>query len=298
MELHSLFADFDPAHDIGAQEAVRSLLGSEVTYSGDLSQHVTLAPYDRSKLALPGIRTPANSLVDLLDSEASKTIVGFKTELLLDEHSYNSRIHEEGKAVPYLDPRLRNTKEYQLFISELYSQHIIGFIDVCQSMCGAFTVVKKDGQLRLIIDARPTNQMFKKCASMPMGGSSAWSSISVPDSSDLYNAQYDVEAYFYRCGLPSDWWPYFCLPRVRRDFAEALGYDTSGLRGEYIYPCLRVLPMGFSWAMFFAQRVHVHTCIRVCQRIASLSTVDLLLSSIQRTRLLLCALCLIVTTGT
>ena len=87
MELHSLFADFDPAHDIGAQEAVRSLLGSEVTYSGDLSQHVTLAPYDRSKLALPGIRTPANSLVDLLDSEASKTIVGFKTELLLDEHS-------------------------------------------------------------------------------------------------------------------------------------------------------------------------------------------------------------------
>ncbi len=170
MELHSLFADFDPAHDIGAQEAVRSLLGSEVAYSGELSQHMTLAPYDRSKLALPGIRTPANSLVDLLDSEASKTIVGFKTELLLDEHSYNSRIQEEGKAVPYLDPRLRNIKEYQLFISELYSQHIIGFIDTCHSMCGAFAVVKKMENFDLLSTLELLIKCSKNVPRCPWGG--------------------------------------------------------------------------------------------------------------------------------
>ena len=78
-------------------------------------------------------------------------------------------------------------------------------------------------------------------------------------------AQFDAEAYFYRCGIPTTMGKYFCLPKVRKSFIQSLGVDVSQLAGDFVHPHLTVLPMGFSWAMYLAQRVDVHISLLATQ---------------------------------
>ena len=97
---------------------------------------------------------------------------------------------------------------------------------------------------------------------MVVGGSSAWSSVRIPAGRKLYTSTYDIEAYFYRCGVPSDLGRFFSLRGVPRGLAEDLGADVAGLRGKQLFRFLTVVPMGFSWSMWIAQRVHVHLSLR------------------------------------
>eukprot|EP00975_Prorocentrum_lima_P067163 12913340-Prorocentrum_lima.AAC.1 len=61
-------------------------------------------------------------------------------------------------------------------------------------------------------------------------------------------------------------WDYFCLPAVPACF---VGKDLErfGIRVasplEPVYPCCRSLVMGFSWSLFFAQRVNEALAARV-----------------------------------
>ena len=118
----------------------------------------------------------------------------------------------------YIDPTLAaSNSEYITFITNLYHQHLISFTDSPLAEAGLFFVRGKDGRIRLIIDCRPGNQRMKPCSKMVMGGSSAWSNVQIPTDATLFTAQYDVEAYFYRIGIPSGLGRLFCLPEVPRE---------------------------------------------------------------------------------
>ena len=79
-----------------------------------------------------------------------------------------------------------------------------------------------------------------------------------------YTAQEDVKDLFYRLGIESDLGKYFGLPRVQVGMlrecvgascpAELVGMDST----DFVEPTLSVLPMGFSWAFWVAQQVHLH----------------------------------------
>ena len=62
---------------------------------------------------------------------------------------------------------------------------------------------------------------------------------------------------FHHLQLP-DWMsPYFCFEALRaKDVGLRGSFRGSGILGDfdYVYPCRRCLPMGFRWALFFAQR--------------------------------------------
>ena len=80
-----------------------------------------------------------------------------------------------------------------------------------------------------------------------------------PAKKNLHVAQYDVQSYFYRCGIDSSLGYYFGLPAVSFGLLERLGVDTSTFTSAP-RPYLKGLPMGFSWSMWLAQRLHVQVC--------------------------------------
>ena len=82
-----------------------------------------------------------------------------------------------------------------------------------------------------------------------------------PDD-EVFIAQADLANYFYHLGIPSELSEFFALP----------GLDVALLRegcslppeiaampdGTCVSSCLAVVPMGWSWAMWVAQRVVYH----------------------------------------
>ena len=67
----------------------------------------------------------------------------------------------------------------------------------------------------------------------------------------------DIADCFYQFKVPDYMVPWFGMKPVR---AGAVGakvvQDTPVAAGTWLYPCLRVLPMGFSWAMRWTQQAH------------------------------------------
>ena len=97
---------------------------------------------------------------------------------------------------------------------------------------------------------------------MPIGGSASWSTLRIPEGQELFVSQYGVESYFYRLGMPEALSELFCLDPVPASLAHRSGAPLySWPEGGAWYPCLRVVPMGWSRAMWFAQRVHMRAYI-------------------------------------
>lgn len=66
--------------------------------------------------------------------------------------------------------------------------------------------------------------------------------------------------------LPSSLQSLFCLPALPRSEVATWGINSTDLpetsSSGWIWPRLRVVPMGWSWAMYFAQRAHQHLCLQ------------------------------------
>ena len=75
----------------------------------------------------------------------------------------------------------------------------------------------------------------------------------------LYTAQSDIRDYFYSIGLPTGLRRFFCLPQV--DLRSIVPHHELCLRSKgpvLVHPAMKVVPMGWNWAMYIAQRVHQH----------------------------------------
>ena len=254
-------AGWDPVS--ASKESVAQVLGSSLGYDGEEVEAQHMGSYDRDILALPSARTPPVGVETMVDEHARKHVVAFE-DLILRSDSEFVQGEDVKPPRPYWDPRLANSRRrYIEFILDLAEHQIIGFTQRPAQEVGCFFVKKKDGRLRLIVDARATNHRCRRPPSMRIGGTASWSAIKVPAGEQLWTAQYDVEAYFYRLGIEADIGRYFSLMQVPEwvvhKYPTCLDHVEDGLPW---YPYFRVIPMGWSWAMWLAQRVHVEAHVR------------------------------------
>lgn len=78
----------------------------------------------------------------------------------------------EDGAVPrgYTDPVLeQDDLQYCLFLLGLLAAGLIGFTDSPRVEIGAFCMAKKNSRLRLVLDARPANRLFRRPPSAVLG---------------------------------------------------------------------------------------------------------------------------------
>ncbi len=116
---------------------------------------------------------------------------------------------------------------------------------------GFFGVAKKNGKVRLATDYRRSNARFSKPRHAEMATVSAFSQLAVEPGQQYYVAHFDIENAVYSFELPEQLCTYFCCPRVQ---AGAPGLRELGgvalHRGDFVTPRLKVLPMGWSRALW------------------------------------------------
>ncbi|CAK0853843.1 unnamed protein product [Prorocentrum cordatum] len=115
--------------------------------------------------------------------------------------------------------------------------------------------MKSGNQLRMILDTRAVNQEFIDPDTTALPSAGVWRGLKIPASHNLSLSPVDIEAAFYRIGVPPGLDEMFVLPAVPVDaLLEALPEVDIGSRVEgKVSPLLTVLPMGWSWSSYFCQ---------------------------------------------
>lgn len=248
------------------REAIKELLHSPVSYNGDENM-TTVRPYERSLVSLPNCGANPIPLHEVLDDEGREVLKGAAFSMLLSEDEWGEIVEKGDFVRPYMDARLQSDETlYHQFAKDLWEKGMIDFTQQPGDLVTPFFVNKKDGRLRFILDCRGVNKRFKPPPPMALAAGSSWAQVSVPTGSALYCAQSDIKDYFYSLALPSSLQSLFCLPSLPRSKVAAWGVNSSDLpeasSSGWVWPRLRVVPMGWSWAMYFAQRAHQHLCLQ------------------------------------
>ena len=124
-----------------------------------------------------------------------------------------------------------------------------------KSQVGVFGTPKPDGKIRVIIDARATNDLFCDPDPVQLPTPDLFARLSVPSRQPLYVAKCDLSDFFYRFRTPEWMHPYFGFPPITAgliDMGAQFGDDTI------VWPLFTVVPMGWSHSVLLTQTAHEH----------------------------------------
>ena len=267
-DLYRSAALFGPSHGLTDKEAVCALLKGNAGYCMEDS---TVAPYRPGAVSLPGSSKDAPFCEDLLDTPQREMLKGLCSDYLRPDSE--TSVLEEVR--PYMDKVLEHDRlAYRSFLKELEHRGLVEWRRRCRSKVAVFFVKKKDGQLRMVLDCRGTNQLFLPPPAVGLTTSESMCRIEMDSSDYVFISKVDVQNCFYQMLIEGELVEYFALPAMSE--AE-LGVGDFIFRGEdepdtAWYPCLKALPMGFSWSLFFAQHAISHQVDRAAEGLPRLDS--------------------------
>jgi hypothetical protein len=164
--------DLPFAPPIPPEAALLELLGPKAdVYANDTV--TTVAPYRMEDVSWPDFAGRAD-LVQCLPPDTSPRAAEDISRLMLSPSDLKLRQESEGVSRVYWDTELkRNKQSYLNFVSQLFKRQMISFHTTVDSEVGVFFVRKKSGKLRLVIDARSTNQMLRAPPSTSLASTAA-----------------------------------------------------------------------------------------------------------------------------
>ena len=247
------------------REAIHELLrlSPSSEYMSEEVVRSTVHPYDPCLVSLPECGAAPCDATELIDERGRDVLERFEDTMIASDEALGSLFESQKHIKPDLDEVFqKEPSKYIAFIKDLYERGMIEFREHAKSIITPFFVTKKNGKLRLVLDCRASNQHFTPPPDIALAAGYTFGQLEVGANEVMYTAQSDVKDYFYSIGLPRGLRGYFCMPSIPIEDAKEL-CDLSGF-GEVdrVYPCMQVVPMGWSWAMWLAQRVHQHqACI-------------------------------------
>lgn len=234
-----------------------------------------LASYVRSRLSLPRGQCNPVDLVSILPPRERDQLLNFETKMLLSDEEIAAEVEKGFEGSSYIDPQLdTDPQKYHEFISDLYNCKLIHFTNQPRCQVGAFVVTKKGDKQRLILDCRPANRLFRRPPTTILGSSEAWNRLEAEDTAQIFVAQEDVKDFFYRLQIDIELGRFFSLPVIDPEKLEhILGFQPPELLSftaephRPIYPCMKVLPVGFSWAFHLAHECHMELARRALPQV-------------------------------
>ena len=259
---HSVFSDSPPSGwTESSKESLSAILGARASlYPEDGDDAMRVAPLSPdSVIAWPASAGSAELLACLPETQAD-LMRGGHAAFARPAEEVEAEIRASGRAGIYWDPRLKNDKEaYADFIKELHSRCMIDLqANSPLHQVGIFVVYKKDGTLRIIVDARRVNQATREPPSTRLGSIAALSELQVGQDETLCFSCQDIAHCFYQLRLPEELRQLFGLRPLSAHDA-GVTHTSAGIPVEpstKLWPVLRVLPMGFSWSVFLCQAAH------------------------------------------
>jgi len=145
---------------IRPEDALNELLKNRSVYGG--SDSTTCAPFVNALVSLPSGVGDSPLLETLLLEPVDDMLKGFADTMLRSQREVDQLVALNGRPNTYMDPVLKNNpKKYALFVRRCHAIGILDFTLQCKSELGIFFVKKKHNKLRMILDCRATNLLFK-----------------------------------------------------------------------------------------------------------------------------------------
>ena len=253
--------DRPPAGVEPPEAALNVLLGTKASFYDESQQGP--APYRRGEVSLPEAAGGCY-LPDVLQGADREDIGRLKERLFLSQDELSARQSLEGRARAYWDPQLRSGSTLYLdFLKDLKRRGLVDFVMRAEEQVGVFFVAKKSGRLRMIVGCRRINQRMRRPPRTRLASSAAFCEVQIPGEAGLRYASHDVADCFYQFRIPKRLSRMLGMHPVRageigisRVEGVPVSYDTM------IAPVICVLPMGFSFALHWAQQAHLNVLHR------------------------------------
>ena len=196
--------------------ALSQLLANKLPSSYGSSEAVgAVSVYQREKVSLPKDQSNPVQLDQLLPPHEAERLNAFEKQMLLGDEEMSAVLEKGLDGDMYVDPILESSKkDYHAFVADMVRCRLVGFTDSPRVQVGIFFVSKKNGKLRMIIDARRTNKLFRKPPSTMLGSSDCWGRTEVDGAAPIFFAQEDVKDFFYRLGISKRLGKFFALPKI------------------------------------------------------------------------------------
>ena len=277
----------DAEAEISSEAAFRELLKGRSEYTLDGS--TSLAPFKLESVSLPDSLAECRPVSDLCGDEGRRYLERRERMALSAEEMRDSPPEEIS---PYTDPVLKHNRPlYLKFIKKLMGIDFLCWTRYPKCRAGVFFVWKSDGRIRMIIDARRSNRMFRPPPGVDLctaeglsrtevvlpAGVTPWSEEGKKKIAEvgLCLGLADVDNCFHRCRQPFWLAEHFALEPVRASEVNMVGHRVSGEvvgPDDEIFPCPGSLCMGFSWSLYFAQ-CSSEEAMRSCPSLAESSLV-------------------------
>lgn len=162
---------------LAPEAALRALLQGKSEYHAQESP-VSLARFELERISLPETLQGVPHLEEVLPQEALQYL---KSPEQMVKQSFSS----EELVTPYYDPSLRIPRNYKNLMLKLHDIGYLRFTRKPRARAGIFFVHKSDKKkIRMIVDARPANQIFRAPPGVQLCTSEGFARIEVevPDA--------------------------------------------------------------------------------------------------------------------
>ena len=249
-----------PELNLTPDGALAELLRSTSVYSDDRAD---VKPYAKELVSWPKEGSVPSPLLTGLSVGDRSMLANWKTHMLRNSldtshtHTDSNHNHTHSCMPPvtkkaYLDPALfRNASIYCDFLKRLDAAGMIHWARAHgrKGVLGVFFVTKKDGSLRLIFDTRTLNADFADPPHTALPSGAAFGNLECPENQAFVFGSFDIRNAFYKLGIPLDLAERFSLPHISNKHVGNSDFGPS----DCLLPCLKVLPMGWSWSLYFCQ---------------------------------------------
>lgn len=226
------------------------------------SERQDVQSYEKGRVSWPQVGAAPIDVLPLLPDADRAQLADWRQRLLRDPDEQLRGRQACGVLRPYMDPILRTQpRVYHDFITELAARGHIVFerTDSTDFTVGCFCVLKKSGSLRLVFDTRLANTQFIDPPVTALPSAAAFAAVeaeAIDDNRHCYMATADISNAFYNMMFPQDMWGCFSLPPVSTlSLPRDLRATAPAGQGRLLRPLLRVLPMGWTWALHMCQTV-------------------------------------------
>ena len=242
-----------PPAEVSGREALAELQ----TRPGYAQEGAHLAPMDLDLLSLPEKGSRGATMAEIFDGAAESFVQRLMTKVSAEEVGCQRKA-ASGLRAPYVDPLIKNCpRRYAAFCKRLQDSGLVEFRETYKEQVGVFTVWKKSGKQRLVIDARLANMRFEEPETVHLATGSTFAAIEVDPGPAIEVGGVDIADAFYHIELIEDLREFFALPGIR---ASDVGVTKCGGKHvpghQKVFPCLKVVPMGWTHALWICQMAH------------------------------------------
>lgn len=282
------FLDHEPT--VSDEESLADMLGASHLYDQEASH---LASFDASKIKIFTRKLRPMDASELCPPQVKQYIKHHQQFIERSSEDISRGLEESEPIRPYWDPKLRDNRSERIKLYQsLHDSGLLCFRRKRKSVIAYFTVKKKDGWQRLILDCRATNACHRPPPSTRLATPACFAGIDMTDESMLRAGfggfmgeggiqargnEGDVGDCFYNFSIPSlaswfatkDQFTTFELDRygMNPDFIydDDLGVFARPTPGELLIPCFQGVPMGWSWALHIANEIVSYQVQLACE---------------------------------